>query len=79
MFTHWPWWTFDSYIIEEMKRETTMETLSALIVGLWLLPVFICIFVPLILFCVSLVLNLSKRVMKKVKEPASEPSSALLA
>ena len=52
-----------------------MFTNAEMIVGLWLVPVVLCILVPLAMLCVWSVMRLTKKVSDKVEEveaPASE-------
>ncbi len=42
-----------------------MSTFSEMIVGLWLVPVLLCILIPLAIFCVSIFTQLLKKVESK--------------
>ena len=50
------------------KKETTMFTNSEAIVGLWLVPVILCILVPLSMLCVWCVMQLSKKMSGKIEQ-----------
>ena len=45
-----------------------MFTCSDAIVGLWLVPVVLCILVPLVMLCVWWVMKLSKKLSGKVEQ-----------
>ncbi len=53
---------------EKTKEEAAMLTYSEGIVGLWLVPVILCIIMPLIMLCVWFIMQLFKKTGDKIEQ-----------
>ncbi len=54
--------------VETKNKEAAMFTLSEGIVGLWLVPVVLCILVPLAMLCAWSIMKLFKKTGSKIEQ-----------